>query len=76
MEIKKNPSKDLTRQTKKFFLIGLSISLAIVITAFEWRTLKENLKPRVYNPQEAQIDWIIPITNFEIPPLKRSDNNR
>ena len=58
----------MTRQTKKFFLIGLSISLAIVITAFEWRTLKENPKPRVYNPQEAQIDWIIPITNFEIPP--------
>ena len=42
MEIKKNPSKDLTRQTKKFFLIGLSISLAIVITAFEWRSVKKN----------------------------------
>jgi protein TonB len=41
METKKNANKDLTLQRKKFFMIGLSISLALVITAFEWKTEKK-----------------------------------
>ena len=40
MEAKKNPSKDLTRKSGQFFLIGLSISISLMITAFEWRTEK------------------------------------
>ncbi|MFM7852870.1 MAG: energy transducer TonB [Flammeovirgaceae bacterium] len=42
MESKKHISKDLHAQHKKFFLIGLSLSLTLVITAFEWRTIKKN----------------------------------
>jgi len=38
MEIKKNPKKDVHRMSGMFFQIGLGISIAIVITAFEWRT--------------------------------------
>lgn len=41
METKKNANKDLTLQRKKFFMIGLSIALAMVITAFEWTTEKK-----------------------------------
>lgn len=38
MEPKKNPKVDLDRKTGMFFNIGLAISLAIVLTAFEWRS--------------------------------------
>lgn len=41
MEAKKNPAYDLDRQRSKFFFIGLSISIALVITAFEWRVEKK-----------------------------------
>lgn len=45
MEAKKNPKQDLQRQSFKFFLIGLSISVALIITAFEWRTKKREPVP-------------------------------
>jgi len=38
MEPKKNPKADLDRKTGMFFNIGLAISLALVLTAFEWRS--------------------------------------
>ncbi len=38
MERKKNPKLILERKRGQFFLIGLTVSLAFVITAFEWRT--------------------------------------
>jgi len=40
MEAKKNAKHDLHRQSVKFFFIGLCISVTLVITAFEWTTLK------------------------------------
>jgi len=41
MEAKKNAKHDLHRQSVKFFFIGLCISVTLVITAFEWTTLKK-----------------------------------
>ncbi|MBN8653376.1 MAG: TonB family protein [Cytophagales bacterium] len=41
MEAKKNPNKDVHRQSGKFFLIGLTLSVAMAITAFEWRSEKK-----------------------------------
>ena len=38
MELKKNPKNDLSRMSGLFLNIGLSISLLLVIVAFEWRT--------------------------------------
>jgi periplasmic protein TonB len=68
MEAKKNPSKDLNLQRNKFFLIGLSISISLAITAFEWRTVKE--KPVVCNfdPTETEALPFIPITPIDLPP--------
>jgi protein TonB len=40
MEAKKNPSHDVHRQSFKFFLIGIGISVSLAITAFEWTTEK------------------------------------
>ena len=42
MEAKKNPNKDVHRQSGKFFLIGLTLSVAMAITAFEWRSEKKD----------------------------------
>ncbi|MGD1841341.1 MAG: energy transducer TonB [Thermonemataceae bacterium] len=39
MTCKKNPQLDTFRKTHLFFLVGLILSLSLVITAFEWRTL-------------------------------------
>ncbi|MCW5911511.1 MAG: TonB family protein [Cyclobacteriaceae bacterium] len=50
MEAKKNPQQDVHRQSGKFFLIGLSISVALVITAFEWRSVTTNDPKREYDP--------------------------
>ena len=38
MELKKNPKNDLSRMSGLFLNIGLSVSLLLVIVAFEWRT--------------------------------------
>lgn len=41
MEAKKNPQHDVHRQSGKFFLIGLTLSVTTAITAFEWRSEKK-----------------------------------
>ena len=75
MEAKKNPSKDLSLQRNKFFLIGLTISFSLAITAFEWRTVKT--KPIVpdLNPIETGTLLIVPITTIDPPtapqPMKK-----
>ncbi len=71
MEAKKNPSKDLSLQRNKFFLIGLSISIGIAITAFEWRTVK--MKPTVpdLNPIETGTILFPPITTINLPAATR-----
>lgn len=38
MEAKKNPRYDVQKHSGKFFLIGLVLSSAMAITAFEWRS--------------------------------------
>jgi periplasmic protein TonB len=65
MEAKKNPSKDLSLQRNKFFLIGLSVSISLAITAFEWRTVKVKPTSRQPYPIETQTLLIIPITTIE-----------
>ncbi|MGL1887206.1 MAG: energy transducer TonB [Reichenbachiella sp.] len=41
MELKKNPKISLERKAGMFFNIGLAISLALIITAFEWKFYDE-----------------------------------
>ncbi len=68
MEAKKNPKQDLQRQSFKFFLIGLSISVALTITAFEWRTQKrEPVPPTFDSPTEIMFE-VKPTVHEVIPP--------
>lgn len=68
MEAKKNPKQDLQRQSFKFFLIGLSISVALAITAFEWRTKKRVPVPPTFDtPIEAALLEVKPTVHEVIP---------
>jgi protein TonB len=62
MEAKKNPSKDVHRMRSLFFQIGLGISIAIMITAFEWRTEVKKVGVRIKD-YGTDITPIIPITD-------------
>ncbi|MEQ9049758.1 MAG: energy transducer TonB, partial [Marinoscillum sp.] len=42
MEPKKNPNVDLTRKSALFMNIGFTVSLLLVILAFEWRTYDDS----------------------------------
>ena len=42
METKKNRHADLARKTGLFFNIGLILSIALVLAAFEWKSYNEN----------------------------------
>jgi protein TonB len=65
MEAKKNPNKDLSLQRNKFFLVGLTVSISLAITAFEWRSVKMTPILREQNLIEAGTLLFPPITTFE-----------
>jgi protein TonB len=65
MEEKKNPNKDLSLQRNKFFLIGLTLSISLAITAFEWRSVKMKPILREQNLIETGTLLFPPITTSE-----------
>lgn len=42
MEPKKNPSKDLSKQTGMYLNVGMALSLLIIIVAFEWKSYDDS----------------------------------
>ena len=67
MEAKKNPSKDLTRKSGQFFLIGLSISISLTITAFEWTTEKIERPRKLFSIEEPMALIDIPSILIKTP---------
>lgn len=67
MEHKKNPKKDLNLKTGLFFNIGLIVSLALVIMAFEWR-FYDDLETIDLGTLESEETELIDIPITEIPP--------
>jgi len=66
MELKKNPSKDIYRQSPMFFFLGLGISVALTICAFEWRSEKITPNPREYGSADNWVSVInIPVTDIQ-----------
>lgn len=66
MEAKKNPRKDLTRKSGQFFLIGLSISISLMITAFEWTTEKIERPQKPILPEETMAFIDIPSITIKL----------
>ena len=68
MEIKKNPEFDLEKKRSLFLVAGYVVALAVVLTAFEWKTYDatvSDLGKLVIDDLEEEI---IPITEQEIKP--------
>ena len=76
MELKKNPKQDIHRKSGMFFQIGLGISIALMITAFEWRTPVEKVRPKFIDTVDDPIA-LIPVTELELkePPTPSADKN-
>lgn len=69
METKKNKEADVEKFTGLFFNIGLSISLGVVLFAFEFKTYQDHLiKVISAVPSEMEILPEIPITVHTPPP--------
>jgi len=68
MEIKKNPEVDLEKKRSLFLVAGYVVALAVVLTAFEWKTYDysaSDLGKLVLDDLEEEI---IPITEMNNPP--------
>ncbi len=68
METKKNPNVELSQKYNLFLNIGLVISLALCLVAFEWKTY-EDLSVVDYKATSTNLEppIIIPITEHKIP---------
>lgn len=68
MELKKNPQADLTKRRGLYFEIGLLISLAAVLIAFEWKSFEGGISDLGKLNLEEIEEEIIPITQQNTPP--------
>ncbi|MEQ9424215.1 MAG: energy transducer TonB [Cyclobacteriaceae bacterium] len=68
MEMKKNPKLDLERRRGMFLNLGLVISLALVVTAFEWRTEVDQIDIFQYDYSFEDAHTLIPPTVQNPPP--------
>jgi periplasmic protein TonB len=68
MELKKNPQADLEKNKSVFIQIGLVVSLALTLIAFEWKSYEGVVKQ--FGPLEIDLseEEIIPITKETPPP--------
>jgi protein TonB len=68
MELKKNPQYDLTKKRGLFFEIGLLITLAAVLIAFEWKSFEGEVAALGSLNLDDIEEEIIPITQQNTPP--------
>ncbi len=58
MESKKNPEKDLERSRSPLLALGMTVSLAATIMAFEWRTVQEPIVDILVDGQFEEQDVV------------------
>ena len=68
MEIKKNPEVDLEKKRSLFLVAGYVVALAVVLTAFEWKTFDRSASDLGQLIIDDLEEEIIPITEQEIKP--------
>ena len=68
MEIKKNPEVDLEKKRSLFLVAGYVVALAVVLTAFEWKTYDRSASDLGKLVLDDLEEEIIPITEQEIKP--------
>lgn len=62
MEIKKNPEVDLEKKRSLFLVAGYVVALAVVLTAFEWKTFDASIADLGQLIIDDMEEEIIPIT--------------
>ncbi|MTI30242.1 energy transducer TonB [Xanthovirga aplysinae] len=68
MEVKKNPKADLKNQYGMLLALGVVVSLSLIITAFEWKTVNKGpLVDFFLMPDDGIEIENIPITEFKRP---------
>lgn len=68
MEPKKNPKAELENKHGLYFLIGLTVVLAVVLAAFEWKTYEKTASSLGVLTLDNMEDEMIPITEQNQPP--------
>jgi protein TonB len=68
MEIKKNPEVDLEKKRSLFLVAGYVVALAVVLTAFEWKTYDRSASDLGKLMLDDLEEEIIPITEMNNPP--------
>ena len=67
MELKKTESADLTKKSSFFFSIGLTLTMALILTAFEWKEIEEQAE-LVAGKTTNTADEILEVPPTEQPP--------
>lgn len=68
MELKKVAEADIENKKSLYFTIGLTLSLALVLVAFEWKTFEATTSELGKLKIELDEEEMIPITQQEPPP--------
>lgn len=66
MELKKNPDKDLRKQSGLFLNVGLVVTLLLTIVAFEWKSYEDKIA--LFGPMDTEFEEVIEIPPTEQPP--------
>ena len=67
MELKKSEKADLTKTSTLFFSLGLTLTLAVVLTAFEWKEMEEQAQ-LLAGKTTNTADEIMEVPPTDIPP--------
>jgi len=73
MEAKKNPKKDLNRNTGVFFIAGLTMVLALTYVALEWKTFYGDEVYYVNQIVEEELIEEIDLFKVEVPPPPKEE---
>lgn len=66
MEPKKNPKYDVHRQRGFILNVSMVVSIALVISAFQWAVPTKKIVPHTQTTlAQAEVDYRIPITKFQ-----------
>jgi len=67
MELKKSEKADLTKTSTLFFSLGLTLTLGIILTAFEWKEMEEQAE-LLSGKTTNTADEIMEVPPTDIPP--------
>jgi len=68
MRVKKNPKKDLSRNSGIYFALGLAMALSITYVALEWKTYADDINYDYAQNVEDALDEEAPIFTLAPPP--------